>query len=290
MHILFPCSALCVSWPSGLVGLSSQSCFFSRRASRLPGASSSHLRVLCCFSFIVSSHVQAIGGQARKKTLSFVCGCWARSEFHWIYSSEDPSDPNWANGTHECLPAVEYAFLLVLLPLFPLHLIVYQNPLLSSVLLSTRQRWYKGLFRLWVTAHFLPCAQLSCLTVTLFLMKGQVVADNTIAAIVPLYVMVMPGCFPICSESITRAPKVCSVMGNGLPLLWPRVSAAGRLWGFCRGSTKWREVFGCFFFCLNIQYHCSSTHMGTLMICTLYYEPYQIRKDVPQWVCEMLSG
>lgn len=101
------------------------------------GASSSHLGVLCCFSFIVSSHVQAIRGQARKKTWSFVCGCWARSEFHWIHGSGDASDPNWVNGTHECLPAVVHTFLFVLLPLFPLQLIVYQNPLLSSALLCS---------------------------------------------------------------------------------------------------------------------------------------------------------
>lgn len=122
--------------------------------------------------------------------------------------------------------------LFLLLPVY-LILFLFPNPYLSSLPLFSRQRWYKGLFIIWVTAHFLPSAQLSCLTVTLFLMKGQVVTDDTIAAIVLFYVMVMPAVFSSALKAQTEHQGSWYVMlcrCSGLDSLQLDSS-----WGCCRG-------------------------------------------------------
>ena len=89
--------------PYGLFLLTSP-CFPSSSSSSSSSSSvlKSPLFQLCCFS----PHVQVIRRQDRRKTQALFSRQRARSEFQWIYSSEDSSDPNWWNGTLEICSAI----------------------------------------------------------------------------------------------------------------------------------------------------------------------------------------
>lgn len=86
-----------------------------------------------------------------------------------------------------------------------------------------------------MTAHFLLSAQLSCLTVTLVLMKGQVVTDGTVAAIVPLQATVMSAVLASALKAKAEHQGSYYVMVcpcSDLDNYWI-LGPAGQLWGCC---------------------------------------------------------